>query len=256
VQQGRAGAVAAEGRLVREDNAEAFSPLLQRIAAASGLVFVLMVVLSIIVNPEATPDTDAAATEFLEYVRDEKDNIELSALFGALGAVALLWFTGTVTAALSRAETLVHGFARFSWVTLAGGLIAVALILVNSALLLTISATPEDAVPAVARALVVASQICFVMAAVGFVAMFSSAGLLVLRCGGLPRWLGWHGLLTGFLWTLALFAVLAPEDNGGAFEVYWPLALIGFLVWVVAASVALVRDVGRPSTTPSPPAAP
>ena len=220
-------------------------PVVQRIAAASGLVFVLLVVLSIIVNPESTPDTDAAAGEFLDYAIAEKDNIELSALFGSLGAVALLWFVGTVTAALHRAETLVQGFARLSWVTLAGGVIAVALILVNSALLLTISATPEDTDPAVARAWIVASQICFVMAAVGFVAMFSSAGTLILRCGGLPRWLGWHGLLTGFLWTLALFAVLAPEDNGGAFEVYWPLALIGFIVWVVAASIALFRDVGR-----------
>lgn len=233
-------------------NHSAFPTVVQRIAAASGLVFVLLVILSIIVNPEATPDADAAASEFLAYVADEKDNIELSALFGALAAVALLWFVGTVTAALSRAETLAHGFTRFSWVTLAGGLIAVALILVNSALLLTISATPEDTDPAVARALIVASQICFVMAAVGFVAMFSSAGALILRCGGLPRWLGWHGLLTGFLWTLALFAVLAPEDNGGAFEVYWPLALIGFLVWVVAASIALVRDVGRAPVSETP----
>jgi hypothetical protein len=239
-----------------DDNYEAFPPTMQRLAAASGLVFVLMVILSIIVNPEATPDTDAAAGEFLQYVTDEKDKIELSALFGALGAVAWLWFVGVVTAALSRAETLVRGFARVSWVTFAGGLIAVALILVNSALLLTISATPDDTDPAVARALIVASQICFVMAAVGFVAMFSSAGILILRSGGLPRWLGWHGLLTSFLWTLALFAVLAPEDDGGAFEVYWPLALLSFLVWVVAASVALVRDVGRPSKSRSTPAAP
>lgn len=228
-----------------ERHDDSFSPGLQKLAAASGVIFVALLILSIVVNPESVPDADSAPGEFLSYVSEEKDNIELGTLIGALAAVEWLWFIGVVTGALSRAETAARGFARVSWVTFAGGVTALALILVSFALLLGATVTPEDTEPSVARALSHASQACFTMASVGFAAMFASAGLLILRAGGLPRWLGMLALALSVLYTLTLFTVLMPEDNGGVFEIAWPLSLLAFLIWVVATSVTLVRQVGR-----------
>src|SRR5688572_12637172 len=239
---------AASATTTTDDNYTAFPPGMQRLAAASGLIFLVLIILSIVVNTESVPDMDAAPAEFLDYVAEEKDNIELSTLFGALAGIEWLWFIGVVTAALSRAETLVRGFTRVSWTTFAGGLMAVTLIAASGALLVTATATPEGTEPSVARALVNASGMCFTAASAGFAAMFASAGIVILRANALPRWLGFLALLASLFYVLTLFTFLLPEDDGGAFEIFWPLSLLTFAIWVAGTSVTLLRRVGKPAT--------
>jgi hypothetical protein len=229
------------------DNYEAFPPGMQRLAAASGILFVILLIISIVVSGESFPDGDAAPAEYLQWATDEKDGIELGALFTGLAAIEWLWFVGVVTSALSRAEAGVRGFARVSWVVPAGGVVAVALILAGTALLAGAATAPEDTEASVVRALVHANIACFALASAGFAAMFVAAGIVILRAGGFPRWLGFLGLAVGTFYTLTLFTLLMPEDDGGAFEVAWPLSLLTLVIWVVAASVHLLREVGRNS---------
>lgn len=230
-----------------DDNYDAFPSGLQKLAAASGILFVLLLILSIAVNAAETPDADEAPAKFLEYVTEEKDNIELGTLVTGLAAIEWLWFVGVLTSALSRAERLARGFTRVAWVTLAGGVLALALVLVGVAAIAAGATAPSGTEPSVTRALVHLNYVSFSLASAGFAAMFASAGIVILRAGGLPRWLGWLGLALSLFYTLTMFTVLEPEDNGGVFELFWPLSLLLFVIWVVGASVSLIRQVGRPA---------
>lgn len=90
----------------------------------------------------------------------------------------------------------------------------------------------------------------------GFVVSGLLMGLFVLAAGGvclahrvLPRWLAWVGVVTGVL------AVLAGVVGMVDLDIYNPLAYVGGLAWVLAASVVLTvrgpraAESGRSGTT-------
>ena len=75
-----------------------------------------------------------------------------------------------------------------------------------------------------------------------------AAGLLVLRSGVLPRWLGWGSILVGVLFFLQAFGL------GGVIASFgFVLDLIGFvlfLIFVFVSSVILLTRESAPSPTP------
>src|SRR3712207_2644574 len=150
-----------------DDNYEAFPPGLQKMAAASGILFVILLIISIALQPEL-PDMDASPDEFLSFVTDDKDDLELSSLFQALAGIEWLWFVGVVTGALSRAESLTRGFTRVTWVWIAGTVLALGLILVSAGLTLAPAVTPEQTDATVAQAFEHASVTTWSFAPVGF----------------------------------------------------------------------------------------
>lgn len=87
--------------------------------------------------------------------------------------------------------------------------------------------------PDTRRLLENAGFLLFVSATLAAIVLIVSVSLAVLRCGILPRWLGWVGFPVALLLLLAI-------------------AFVGFLVlivWVLAVSVALLL---RPSGTTRP----
>jgi hypothetical protein len=226
-----------------------FSPAMQRLAAASGLGFVLFIVLAILFEGGSRPEYDAPVAEFSTYARDNQDEVQLSSVLIGLAAFQLLWFAGYLRSRLGAAEEAARGFSRLAHVVFAGGIVGSAGLVLTASLSAAAVSLPDDTSADVVRAVHQVAQWPFAVAAVGLAAMLYTASFLILRIGSLPRWLGVVALAGGLAYVLTLFAQLRPEDDGGAFGVFYPVGFGALVVFVVGTSVAFVRELGR--TTPS-----
>jgi hypothetical protein len=216
---------------------------MQRLAAASGIGFVLFLVLSIVFQGGESPDFDAAATEWVEYGKDNADDMQLSAVFVGLAAFQFLWFAGYLRAELGRAEEAARGFVRMAHVVFAGAIAAAVGLVLSSAMSVMAASQPEGTAPDVVRALFHTGYAAFVVASVGLAAMLYTAAFLILRLRPLPLWLGWVALVSGLAYLLTLFVALDPADDGGAFEAFYPIGFLTLLVFTLATSIVLVRRV-------------
>ena len=70
------------------------------------------------------------------------------------------------------------------------------------------------------------------------------ASVGILAIGVLGRWLGWLGAIVAVALIVGSGSVV-ERDPGGALATVGSLAWLGLLVWIVAASIALLR---RPPT--------
>ena len=233
------GAAAARG-------GELFSPTMQRVAAASGVLFVLFTILSVVFSGGESPDWADPAGEYVSYSQDNADEVQLSSLFLLLAAVELLWFTGFMRGELGRVEARHRGFTRAAHPVLAGGTVAaagLALVALTSAVAVS---QPADTSPDVVRALHHLSFASFSLAAVGLIGFLAGAGLLILRSVALPKWLGIVALIGSLAYLLTLFIVLSPEDEDFVFGFAWFPGFLALLLFALASSVVFLRRIGRP----------
>jgi hypothetical protein len=94
----------------------------------------------------------------------------------------------------------------------------------------------------VGRAMIETNDMAFVLTWPINAVFLAAAGAVIVRTRVLPRWLGWSGIAAAV--TLVVGAPLSGREGG-------PLFLV-FLLWVVAASITLLR---RGGTRPLPAAA-
>lgn len=71
-------------------------------------------------------------------------------------------------------------------------------------------------------------------------AMLAAASIVVLRFGGLPKWLGWAGAVVAAASFVGIFTLLEPHPNEGPIGSVWLISWLAFHVWVLAASIVLV----------------
>jgi Domain of unknown function (DUF4386) len=232
-----------------------FSPTLQRVAAASGLFFVLLLILSIVFQGGEAPDYDAPAAEFVEYASDNRDDIQLSSVILCLATFEFLWFVGYLRGQLGRAEEAARGFTRLSHIVFAGGVVGAVGFVMSSVMTAAAVSQPEGTSPDVVRSLYLLSYYPFLVASVGLATMLYTAAFLSLRLGPLPKWLGVVGIIGGLAYLLTVFSQLNPEDDGGAFGILYPIGFLALLIFVIGASVSFLREIGR-DEPPAAPAAP
>ena len=95
--------------------------------------------------------------------------------------------------------------------------------------------TVGDVPPQVAQALTIASNEVFLPTAVGFALFYVAAGVVTLRTGIFPAWLGWLTILIG----------VANITPAGFF------ALVVGLIWILAISIVLYRRQGSEAAPPA-----
>src|SRR3954454_3316215 len=74
-----------------------------RYGAATGILFVLFVIVGFLVTPNP-PAADASAAEVFEYVRDKQDTLHTVQLLFAAAGFFFIWFLGTLRHTLAAAE--------------------------------------------------------------------------------------------------------------------------------------------------------
>ena len=73
-----------------------------------------------------------------------------------------------------------------------------------------------------------------------------AASLLIVRTGSLPRWIGWLGALTAILSALG---ALDTVDAESLLDKVGLMALVLWLVWMIAVNISLLRRRGERSET-------
>ncbi len=73
----------------------------------------------------------------------------------------------------------------------------------------------------------------FVMSWISLSVVFLAAAVAIVRSGSFPRWLGWAAFLVG---AAHLLAPVVPLTS------VWGISLLAFYIWVVAASVIMLRS--------------
>lgn len=213
-----------------------------RYAAATGIFFVVLVVIGFLVQPRP-PDADASASEVLRYVMDHHDALHAVQLIFGAAMFFFIWFIGALRSSLGAAE---GGQGRLATTAYGGGLIAAAGLIVSLGLGATAALHPADNGPGVTHALTDAAAMVLAVSAPAVVVFFVGNSLSIFRTGYLPAWLGWLGLATALFNALGLGNVFTDH---GAFASDGVLGfLIGFLlflIWFLAASIALVRKLGE-----------
>ena len=211
----------------------------ERWAVLGGVVFVLADVAVAVLGGEP-PAGDAGAVEVARYLQDHGAAIQAGlGLFG-LASVALMWWMGPLWRRMVRTE---GGAARLAVVSLLGLGVAGALSLASAA----VSAAAEARVDQIGDEVVVFHSLAvLLLAASGFgvAAHLLSTSVLGARTRTLPTWVVVIGVVAalGFLGS----AVAGVVTAGGAADVVGAAGFGLWCVWILAVSVVMWRELGRP----------
>lgn len=196
----------------------------ERSGALAGLSFIALYVAAFALGIEV----GASDEQILDHYADAGNRAREFAAFFLIAATGLsyLVFAVLLRSLIVREET---GTGVLAALTLASGATTTALVLAGNAVSrATAFAAMDDDFdlePNTRRLLENAGFLLFVSATLAAIVLVVNVSLAALRCGILPRWLGWAGFPVALLLPLAI-------------------AFVGFLVlmlWVGAVSMALVR---------------
>jgi len=170
-------------------------PGLERFAPLTGLLFVLLVIVAVIVGGE-TPGADDGIVKVIAYWRENDDQAIAASIIAAFSAVALLWFAGVWRAALAAAE---GPPARLANTAFAGALLATAGWSMLIAFNFMAANTINDVEPQVTQTFSALQSDFFFPLAIGFSVFLLASGLAILRTGLFPAWMGWVAVVLGVL---------------------------------------------------------
>jgi hypothetical protein len=207
-----------------------------RRAPLTGIAAVVLFIIAFIIGGE-TPDFDASPSEIVNYYNDQTAQVITSILL-LYGSVLLVFFAATLRSALREANALsnlvlIGGALESLGLAIFAGLNFTLVDLANSDHLSRID-------PGTLQSLNSLNSDFFFPLVLGTSIFLISAALAIFATGGLPRWMGWVALLLGIV-------ALTP---GGFF------AFIVSGLWILAASVILLRRGAGAASGGAAPAAP
>ena len=214
---------------------------LEQIGAAGGIVFVALQMASqaLIQVGGAEPPFDATTETIVAFFMARNSQLfALGEYLSTLSLIAFLWFLGSLWNTLRRAE---GEPAWLSFVAAASGLMIVAAVSAGGGWALAVFRKDEGLDPQVARLLFDQGNFAFANAWAMLASLSLATGVVSIRTGALPRWLGWSGVLIAG----GLLAARAVWASSGL--VFVPFGLC--YLWLIATSVVLIRRAG---TTESP----
>jgi Domain of unknown function (DUF4386) len=185
------------------------------------------------------PDADEPTSTIAEAIADDRTAHVLFTYVGELGAAFFLVFAAALWTLLRRAEAE----AGASIVALLGGLaFSVVEISRHAAFLALVEAADSEREAAAIRALLELDNTLFTGAVLLLAVFHAGVALAGLATRGLPVWLGWWAAALAALFALAMLGIFDDDYEGPLFGVLLPLGLLGHLLWVLAASLVMLRS--------------
>jgi hypothetical protein len=206
------------------------------LAAASGVVFAVLVVLTFILSG-APPALDDTPEKINAYFAHHRSDVLLATFIGALAAFFFLWFAAVLRSVLVRAEGATGRLANLAF----GGAIAtIPLVLLGdaaySAIALHLAKQPTPDL-ILSQTLFDFGNLAYAAAAIPQAVFMAAAGIVMVRTGAIHRLLGWLALVAAGVFLIASAARLSDDSP------LWIMNLVGlvlFLVWIVIVSVLLL----------------
>lgn len=202
---------------------------LTRIAPVTGVAFVgLLTAAAVVIGQYSYLPS---GEEIAEFFADSARRVQIGAYLGALSAVFLVWFSGSVRTHLRPAE---GGTGRLSAVAFGGGVAGAGVIGAAFSILAVAGARggAGDITPQTAMVLYdVYGSLVGIGAPIALGALVGAASLVALRTGALATWLAWPGAILAvgmispfsyifigisLLWILALAIVLFGRQGSVA----------------------------------------
>jgi hypothetical protein len=192
---------------------------LERIAALTGVAFVVVAIIGGIIGGEP-PDAESPVQEIVDHYADNKTSIQVGAFVGVAAMVLLVFFGAYLRSVLSAAEG--RG-GILPALTLVGAAIVAVGFAIDVTITVALTEAVDDIEPAAVQALQALWDNDFVPIVLGIIVFLIATGLSILRHGALPKWLGWVALV---------LAVIG----------FTPIGFVAFLgtgLWIVIVSVLL-----------------
>lgn len=209
--------------------------------AATGIIFVALVVIGFLLILPKPPDLDSPAQDWTKYFTDHQSAIRTADIVLSVALLFFIWFIGTVSTTLRA----MFGNPRLPTIAFAGGLVAVVGLVVTIGTSLVAANRPDQLTPEVTRMLNDIGVLLGVPAAAGIAAFFGAIAIVVLRTEALPDWLGWLSGLTAVAQFLAFgvpFTDTGAFAGDGALGFFVPFLLA--MVTIVAIAVVLMQAKG------------
>lgn len=216
---------------------------LERLAPLSGIAFVVLTAVGIVISWADSPEDFPGKTpDIVEYFTEQSGSIVAGAWIGLVGAFFLLWFAGSLRSRLRLAE---GADGRLSSIAFGGAVAAATILMVMNAAyaIAALRVEEHDEIsPDTATALYdLANGLVGAALPVALAVLVGATGVLALRTGALPRWLGILSLV------IMVGLLILP--------IAWILNLAA-LIWVLVVSVMLYLrpgvEAGVAATEPPP----
>ncbi len=230
----------------------------EQMGAASGLLATLLFVIAFIVFLTTSPGGDPEFPNINHaqfapaYFTEHLSPVRVVVLLNGLGVALFLWFLASLWTTLRDAE---GAPGRGSMIAVTGGVAGSVLVLVGLGLFATAGLSTSDAQSDVVPALYVAASLLIALGGGVYSLFLFGVGKVVLRAGGLARWLGWLAILAA---VLSLFGFMTPfftenilnAATGALGRWAWEIA---FVVWVFLASLVMTLEERRGGRAAAPP---
>jgi hypothetical protein len=211
--------------------------MLDRVGAAAGIASVLLLVALFTVFP-ALPAPDDSIGAITRSAHEHSDALLLGAYAGALMTATLLLFGASVAARLRRAEGGSGGW----WLVALIGIAATSIGMVGNALVIVfVRAVGHGASGPALWIGYGADHWLGVLTALPLAVFLLGAGLGARVTGIFPGWLSWLAVVLSGLFVVGAGSVTGDEVDGGILGVPLFVGYIGLLIWIVAASVSMLR---------------
>jgi hypothetical protein len=212
----------------------------QRVGGLTGFLFVALTVATIFAPSE--PDADEPTSTIAQAISDDRTAHVFFTYLGEIGAVVFLLFVAALWSMLRRAESE----AGASMVALMGGVgFSVIEIGRHGAFLALVEAADKGREPAAIRALLELDNTLFTGSVFFLVAFHAGVALSVIPLRSLPIWLGWWAAALALLFAITALGIFSEDYEGPLFGILLPLGLLAHLLWVLTASMVILRHPGR-----------
>jgi hypothetical protein len=200
-----------------------------------GVVFVVLVLVSIFVGSNNTPDSNWSGQRVIAFYVQHRHDQKVADLIGSISFGFLVYWTATVRSYLRRSE---RAEGASTLMLVGASLFAVGFLTVFG-VDFALADVPRSLVPGAAQALNVLENDLWFGIPIGGGVWAIAGGIAILRGAQLPKWLGWVAVVLGVV-----------VDSPALF-----FALFALLLWVLIVSFLVYRRSG-PTAAPggSPPA--
>ncbi len=215
----------------------------ERYAAAGGILFVVMVVVSILALPE-NPGSSAPAAELAAYYAGHHGADLVSDYWSFAGSIPFVMFLVALSGRLYRA-----GIRTLAFVALGAGLIGEAFELIATAIEFALaSSVYKYGSPDLVKALYVIASKEFYVSNAFYAFFLAAASIALLRATVLARWVGGIGLAGAAAFILSAASIANPH---GPLGIMLLVAEALSLLWILLTSVLMLRRPGRAKETGS-----
>jgi preprotein translocase subunit YajC len=217
----------------------------EQYGALAGLVFVILVVVSVFIAG-SPPRPDDSIQKIADYYKNHTGAIKTGAFLTGLAAAAFLWFLGSLWSTLRRSEDT----RRLATIATGGGIVGLILAVAASALnsSVAIALNSRDSLQFLnPKFIYLLSGVIGGMGNFGVAVLVAATGVAILRTRVFPAWLAGPSLVIALGWLVA--GLVVATDSSVIFTVGFVVFLL-WLIWILLISFFMFRPQAVAPATP------